>query len=361
MNDIQSIIDSIPVIRRKGYSENTPEFYVQSDMSTLLKMIKMELNTLNQYALSESDSSRGVIEALSIIDETLSKIDTVSIFSEIKKMREEFKIEIPAPIVKASDVTVNVPTDELISILEAIKSLKLDSVKVNNISEITKVINDLKPLLVNIESTISDISRESIGNQEVYLNKDTLKILDNLKYLNTTAEKPIAVRLTDGKVFYKLINSVNEGVRLMTGSSGNNFLDSNGNPTKARLDQNNNLIVSNIVSSGRIVDENGYERIIQRAFLNASSSGDNEIIPAQGSGIKIRVFGYSVVCGSAVTIKFRSGSTDISAGFPFAANTGISVPFDPNGPIQTSSNEALNINLSGAVTVGINITWCQVS
>lgn len=108
---------------------------------------------------------------------------------------------------------------------------------------------------------------------------------------------------------------------------------------------------------GTILDESGTAQTVQRAFLDASASGDTQIVAAQGAGIRIRVIAYTFVAAAAVTVKFRSASTAISSGKPVAANGGVVAAEAPHGWFQTAANEALNLNLSGAVAVGVDVLW----
>lgn len=97
---------------------------------------------------------------------------------------------------------------------------------------------------------------------------------------------------------------------------------------------------------------------IRRGFVNASSSGDNEIVAAQGAGIKIRVISMLAIAGNAAnTMTLRSGTTAISAGFPLAANGGFAANENSYGWFSTDANAALNINLSGATLVAVSITY----
>ena len=97
---------------------------------------------------------------------------------------------------------------------------------------------------------------------------------------------------------------------------------------------------------------------IKRAFVNASSAGDNELVAAPGTGIKVRVISLVAVAGAtANTCTLRSGTTAISAGFPFAANGGMALNENKSGWFQTAANEALNVNLSGSTLVAVSITY----
>lgn len=114
-------------------------------------------------------------------------------------------------------------------------------------------------------------------------------------------------------------------------------------------------------TGGQIIDENGTVRTVQRAFENATLSGNNEVVAAQGSGIRIRVLSVKVVTATALTIKFQSATTDISPGESLPANGGFVMPRNVDGWFQTAANEALNINLSGAGTVGCTVTYIQAT
>ena len=95
---------------------------------------------------------------------------------------------------------------------------------------------------------------------------------------------------------------------------------------------------------------------VKSTFLNASSLGATELIPAK-PGMSIRVISLAVVGTVATGIKFQSASTDISPLFPIGANGGLVLPFNEHGWIQTNVGEALNINLSVATATGMLINY----
>ena len=72
---------------------------------------------------------------------------------------------------------------------------------------------------------------------------------------------------------------------------------------------------------------------------------------------RIRVYAAVMVAGSAVDVKFRSNTTDISATFPLAANGGCVLPEAKAGWFQTAVGEALNLNMSAATTVGVQLIY----
>lgn len=95
---------------------------------------------------------------------------------------------------------------------------------------------------------------------------------------------------------------------------------------------------------------------IKRTFVNASSLGSTEVVAAVAGG-KIRVFSVAAVAGGAVSLKFQSAATDISATMALAANGGFVLPFNEHGWFETAVGEALNVNLSAAVAVGVQIQY----
>lgn len=99
---------------------------------------------------------------------------------------------------------------------------------------------------------------------------------------------------------------------------------------------------------------------VLHAFANATGSGNTQVVPAQGMGKIIRVKAVTVVSSQAVTVKFQSGTTDISAGFPVGTNGGFALGYNRLGWFQTAKNEALNVNLSGSSVLGVQVSWARV-
>jgi hypothetical protein len=90
-----------------------------------------------------------------------------------------------------------------------------------------------------------------------------------------------------------------------------------------------------------------------------STSGANQLLAAT-AGAKFRVLSVAVVATTAVSVKFQSASTDITGTFPLGANGGFVLPFNEHGWFETNVNEALNINLSGAVSTGVQIQYIKL-
>ena len=90
------------------------------------------------------------------------------------------------------------------------------------------------------------------------------------------------------------------------------------------------------------------------ASLNA-----NELVAA-ATGAKYRVLAAAVIATTAVSVKFQSGSTDITGTFPLGANGGMVLPFNEHGWFETASGEALNIHLSSAVSCGVQLHYIKL-
>jgi hypothetical protein len=93
----------------------------------------------------------------------------------------------------------------------------------------------------------------------------------------------------------------------------------------------------------------------------ASSSGDTTIVAAVTSK-KIRVLNYVLSVNGAVNVKFKSATAGDISGLKYfdAAGAGAAAPYTPAGHFETTAGEALVINLSAAVAVGIDLTYVEV-
>lgn len=92
------------------------------------------------------------------------------------------------------------------------------------------------------------------------------------------------------------------------------------------------------------------------AKVTPSSTGNTQVVAAYGTS-KIRVLSVAIVATLANSVKFQSGTTDITATFPFGANGGFVLPFNPVGWFETAEGEALNVNLSVATSTAVQITY----
>jgi hypothetical protein len=101
---------------------------------------------------------------------------------------------------------------------------------------------------------------------------------------------------------------------------------------------------------------------VKYAAIAASSSGNNTIVAAVTSK-KIRVLAYNLMGNGAVNAKWQSGAggTDLTGlKYIAAAGGGICAPYNKDGWFETASGALLNLNLSGAVAVGGELTYIEV-
>ena len=84
--------------------------------------------------------------------------------------------------------------------------------------------------------------------------------------------------------------------------------------------------------------------------IDASGMGDTEVVAAV-AGFRIRVISVLLLAESAVKVKFRSASTDITGPMALDAKGGFSGDAR-DGLFETEVGEALNINLDTAIQVG---------
>lgn len=96
------------------------------------------------------------------------------------------------------------------------------------------------------------------------------------------------------------------------------------------------------------------------AVINASASGDNTIVAAQGAGTAIRVWGFSLVATSAVNASLKSNATVKFGPASFAANGGISRTGGGEPVFTCGINEPLILNLSSGVQVGGDVSYTVI-
>lgn len=106
--------------------------------------------------------------------------------------------------------------------------------------------------------------------------------------------------------------------------------------------------------------------MMKYAIINATSAGDNVIIPASAyPNRRFMVLAYTFLTDANVTVTWKSGSTAISGPMPVLASGGVATTSNflaggtgqPVGLMVTANgNEDLILNLSGAANVGGHIT-----
>lgn len=100
---------------------------------------------------------------------------------------------------------------------------------------------------------------------------------------------------------------------------------------------------------------------VTRGAVQASSSGNNEIVAAE-SGKRVLLLAYNLMSNGIVNAAWRSGATTVIGGRGFftEAGRGKVVPYNPKGWAITASGEALNLNLSAAIAVEGEAVWAVV-
>ena len=113
-------------------------------------------------------------------------------------------------------------------------------------------------------------------------------------------------------------------------------------------------------TSGEVVLPDGTRRTVKYATpLNATASGDTAIVAAV-VGRKIRVLAYAFHSLLGVAVHLRSATTPISATVNLGATGGHVRPEGLHGWGETVAGQALNVNLSAAVAVGVDVVYIEV-
>lgn len=125
-----------------------------------------------------------------------------------------------------------------------------------------------------------------------------------------------------------------------------------------------NQALLNSFQGGQFYDVNGrplaYLADGVTAFVALAASG--QVVAAQGAGNKIRVLAFIVSALATTNVKFQSAATDISLTMYLAATAGVvaSGYSGAQGWFETAANEALNLNMSAATSVGVQVIYAVV-
>jgi hypothetical protein len=118
-------------------------------------------------------------------------------------------------------------------------------------------------------------------------------------------------------------------------------------------------VAVNATQAGDSIQIGGTAYPVLRAFANPSASGDNTIVAAV-AGKKVRVLAYSIgpVAGAVnVTLKSATAGAISSTKYLPAAGSGMGRGLAPFGHCETVAGEALVLNLSAAVAVGVDLLY----
>jgi hypothetical protein len=112
--------------------------------------------------------------------------------------------------------------------------------------------------------------------------------------------------------------------------------------------------------SGEVFPDFGSYVTVQRTPKDISSSGDTELVPAQGLGKSIRVLALFYEAALAVSVRFKTAGNNLSATYTLAINGQLTLPYCPHGWFQTGANEAFNVNQGAAIASGAQVIWIVV-
>lgn len=102
--------------------------------------------------------------------------------------------------------------------------------------------------------------------------------------------------------------------------------------------------------------KHGYQ--IQRAAIDAASSGDNTLVAAV-SGQKIRIVSMFLIASGTVTVTLEDGAggSALSGPIDLTSQTGFVLPESEHGWMETSAGTLLNLSLSDAIQVSGSLTY----
>jgi hypothetical protein len=119
----------------------------------------------------------------------------------------------------------------------------------------------------------------------------------------------------------------------------------------------------NALQAGDSIEIGGTIYTVLRAFVNATASGNTQVVAAT-AGKKVRTLKYSLSASAAANVYFATstGGTAISSTKYLAgAGAGIGASFCPFGLFaDTTSGDALEINLSTTANVGVDVLYILV-
>lgn len=106
---------------------------------------------------------------------------------------------------------------------------------------------------------------------------------------------------------------------------------------------------------------NGAARTVTFVTGNPALGAANEIVAAVAA-TKYRVLAvFMHATGGANTATWKSATTAISGAIDLLADTAVVLPFSPVGWFETTAAEALNLTLSAATAVAVNVVYIAIT
>ncbi|KKK86584.1 hypothetical protein LCGC14_2761790 [marine sediment metagenome] len=114
--------------------------------------------------------------------------------------------------------------------------------------------------------------------------------------------------------------------------------------------------------SGILYAAGGELLTVKYAQTKATGSGDNTVVAAIASTI-IRVLSYTLQAHGTVTAQFQDSTSTTLRGpeFDFEAREGVHATSEMHGLFETVSGKGVDLNLSGAVDVGVSVTYVEIT
>lgn len=97
---------------------------------------------------------------------------------------------------------------------------------------------------------------------------------------------------------------------------------------------------------------------VHTAWVDAISLGSTLVIAAKPD-MSFRIVSVAVISSATNSVKFLSGITQISPAYPLGINGGFIMNHNQYGWFRTALGEALNVNLSSGVAVGVSVTYVE--
>lgn len=303
----------------------------------------------------------------------MSKGISVNNFDEVRlALRKELKLlstkfQSSLSAVKLDEVANTTDILKLEKVIECLEMMtKLYDSFARNM-ELNTTINVAPPEIILPEINLPDINIPEIRiptinvpESRITVNTEfevdeIIRALEPLKALSRNPNKPISVRLSDGKKFIDVLTKASDDLSNASSKLGMVFSGGNSGMTSDEYKTVGGRLGTDYIFNGNAKLTPIFSTI------SASSSGNNTIVSAVTEK-KIRVLQMDLVSNGTVNVKFQSGAggTDITGLSYLIANTGIVRPFSPYGWFETASSSLLNLNLSGAVAVGGSLLYIEV-
>ncbi len=205
------------------------------------------------------------------------------------------------------------------------------------------------------DGAISDSLSKTVASSDITLTDP--EALQNAYFIMSGAQGAnIDLFVPDfNKKFYIVDNRCTGGFTITVKySTGSGIIVVNGDIVFLYADGTNVLQVSG--AGGSTVGQ----LITKRVALELAGSGNNTVIAAV-SAKKLRVFAYSLQAHGTVSSKLTDGAAGAQKTplWKFQDREGVTEPNNGTMLFEGSANTALILNLSGAVTVSIAVTYTE--